>query len=327
MPASIAKYYLYALPTSHNCQGSQACTRCVKSNALDTSYAVSDSGTQYTPIVKIINVTMLDLEKCPPWLIGTPTLYEPGTRSVYKGQHALAKLEGVAESPARQFWVTQSDAQAMRSGSGIGVGGPGALGRGAGTSAGVNRPSALASASKSQRGMQNSRLVGNVPRGAQGAQGMGGSNALRGAWNAHKRMSADALSKSMAQSARTRFGGGGSTTGGDTVGGAADAKAPPASTGASEDAFSMSTLQPAGVSSTTTAGNFALDPAQYDTPEARAAKIISKKTMDAAPAGIGVATAATAPPDGDYASTSPVDLAAEFKKRQQHDATTTRSGH
>lgn len=308
------KYYLYVLPMSHNCKGSEACYKCVKSNKLDTLYAVSESGSQYAPIVKTINVTMLDLDKCPQWLIGTPTLYETSTRSVYKGQNALGKLEGIAESPARQFWISESELQAMTSGGPGGGVGASITGR----TGGINRPSALASASKSQRGMYKSRVPMNVPRGAQGAQGMGGSNALRGAWNAQKRMSADALSQSVSQTARSQLG----MSGGD-------AKAPPSSAGGAGggvdgSSFSMSTLQPAGDASTTTAGNFALDPSQYDTPEARAAKIVSQKKQDTSGTGGGQAAPTptksgmgkTAPPDGNYATTSPVDLAAAFKKRQ-----------
>lgn len=310
------KYYLYALPTSHTCVGSKACIKCVKDNALDTSYAVSQSGVNYSPIVKFINVTMLDLDKCPPWLIGTPTLYETTTRIVYKGQNALVKLQGIARSDSRQYWIGESEAKTINGGR------TGNAGHGGGISS-ISRPSALSSTSKGHRGLQSSRvMMTNVPRGAQGAQGMGGSNALRGAWNAQKRMSADALADSMSETARTQFSSG--------VLGTKDAKRNPYSkqsqrsfsaptagsgsirggSGSGEVFASMSTLRAAGDTSSTTAGNFALDPNQYDTAEARAAKIISQK------ADASAIRASSGVPSGGEAPTSPVDLATAFKKMQ-----------
>lgn len=309
------KYYLYALPTSHTCVGSKACIQCVKDNALDTSFAVSQSGIQCSPIVKIINVTMLDVEKCPPWLIGTPTVYETDTRIVYKGQNALIKLEGIAKSDNRQYWISESEAKTINGGR------TGA--RGAGDATRVSRPSALVSTSKGRRGMQSSRfLTKGALRGAQGAQGMGGSNALRGAWNAQKRLSADALASSMSDKARSRFGSGIATGGGDarraplsearrSFSATTTARRAAGNTKEDGEAFpNMSTLRSAGDTSSTTAGNFALDPKQYDTAEAREAKIVSQKADAAA-----IGTNGGGMP-GAEAPTSPVDLAAAFKKMQ-----------
>lgn len=313
-----SKYYLYVSPPNHNCKGSRLCTQWVKNHSLDTLYVVSESGHAYMPIVKIINVAMLDLDKCPSWLIGTPTLYETSTRSVYKGQNAFAKIQGISESPTRKFWISQSEAESL---TGEGMRTPTSVR----TGAAIRYSSSMSTTSKGQRGTQHTQPRANVPRGSQGSQGMGGSNALRGAWNAQQRMGADALSQSMSKNARGRFGGDGDgrTLGSDSkfsgrtmdgsrlpFGQTKQQPPPP-----KEPGFMMSTLLSAGDSNATSAGNFALDPSDYDTPEARQAKIITKKSSTSG-SGKSAPAHAAAPPDGDFSTTSPVDLATAFKRRQ-----------
>jgi len=120
----IPKYVLYALPPASNCNGSKECLRIVKENNMETMYAPSESGLEYSPVVKVVNAGLLDLEECPEWLVGVPTLFETGSSCVYKGESACARLQSVSSSANRKYWLTKaavrnraSSGMAIRSGS------------------------------------------------------------------------------------------------------------------------------------------------------------------------------------------------------------------
>lgn len=104
----IPKYVLYALPPSSNCNGSKECLRIVKENNMETMYAPSESGLEYSPVVKVINAGLLDLEECPEWLVGVPTLFETGSSCVYKGESACARLQSVSRSSNRKYWLNKA---------------------------------------------------------------------------------------------------------------------------------------------------------------------------------------------------------------------------
>lgn len=109
------QFILYTLPPSSNCVGSKKCLSIVKQNDMDSYFAPTSSGLKYASVIKVINAALLDIESCPEWLVGVPTLFETGNACVYKGESACTRLQAISMGASRKYWVKKGNIPNTRS--------------------------------------------------------------------------------------------------------------------------------------------------------------------------------------------------------------------